>query len=55
MCCVPGEGDEDEEEDEDKEDGSKPKEKIDMSLPGAGRSKYVNGKAGFAFDPSKFQ
>eukprot|EP00804_Cyclotella_cryptica_P019961 CCRYP_007850-RA/>CCRYP_007850-RA protein AED:0.29 eAED:0.29 QI:81/1/1/1/1/1/2/3073/573 len=60
MCCVPGEGDEEDEEEEDREGGSKPKEKIDMSLPGAfatgaGRSKYVDGKAGFAFDPTKFQ
>ncbi|KAL7520991.1 hypothetical protein ACHAWX_005683 [Stephanocyclus meneghinianus] len=57
MCCIPDEGDEEEGEDE---DGSKPKGKIDVSLPGAfatgaGRSKYVDGKAGFAFDPTKFR
>ena len=65
MCCMPGEGDEEEEEDDDaaaeENEGSKPNEKIDMSMPGAfatnktGRPNYVDGKAGFAFDPSKFQ
>jgi hypothetical protein len=63
LCCIPGEGDE-EESDEDgadeKDEGSKPKDKIDISMPGAfatttGRSNYVDGKAGFAFDPTRFQ
>jgi hypothetical protein len=50
LCCIPSEGDE----------GSKQKDKIDMSMPGAfatsgGRSNYVDGKAGFAFDPTRFK
>ena len=66
LCCLPGEGDE-EEEDEDEEDAgiedgkdSNLKDGMDLSIPGAfatntgGRSKYVDGKAGFAFDPTKF-
>lgn len=61
LCCLPGEGDE-EEEDEDSsgnEDGDSSKPK-DLSVPGAfatntvGRPKYVDGKAGFAFDPTMF-
>ena len=61
MCCIPGEGDEEEEEEGavEKEEGSKPKNKIDMSMPGVfatntGRPQYVDGKTGFAFDPSRF-
>jgi len=66
LCCIPGEGDE-EEEDEDDEDGgneegdsSKLKKGVDLSVPGAfatnttSRPKYVDGKAGFAFDPTMF-
>lgn len=62
LCCMPGEGDEEDDEDDvdEKDEGSKPKEKIDMSMPGTfgtskGRSNYVDGKAGFAFDPTRFQ
>lgn len=69
MCCMPGEGDEEDDEDSDDEDGeegggssSKPKDGADLSVPGAfavggaaaGRAKYVDGKAGFAFDPTMF-
>jgi len=66
LCCLPGEGDEEEEDDEDGEnaDGEfsvKPMGgKLDLSIPGAfasnntGRSKYVDGKAQFAFDPTMF-
>ena len=66
LCCLPGEGDEEEEsddEDDGNEDGqsSKPKDGVDLSMPGAfatnntaGRSKYVDGKAQFAFDPTMF-
>ncbi|KAL7540397.1 hypothetical protein ACHAXR_010083 [Thalassiosira sp. AJA248-18] len=65
LCCLPGEGDE-EEEDEDEDGGdedgesSKPKDGMDLSVPGAfatnmnNRSKYVDGKAKFAFDPTMF-
>lgn len=62
LCCLPGEGDEEEESDSD-DDGqsSKPKDGVDLSMPGAfatnnttGRSKYVDGKAQFAFDPTMF-
>jgi hypothetical protein len=63
LCCIPGEGDEDEDEDSvgEKDEGSKSKSKIDMAMPGAfatnntAKSKYVDGKAGYAFDPTKFQ
>lgn len=65
LCCIPGEGDEEEEEEdedniEEKDGGSKQKDKIDFSMPGAfatntGRSNYVDGKASFAFDPTRFQ
>ena len=63
LCCLPGEGDEEEEgEDEDSGIGdgkdSNLKDGKDLSVPGAfagpGRAKYVDGKAGFAFDPTKF-
>ncbi len=61
LCCIPGEGDEEEDEDEDGEDEdgerSKPKDGMDLSMPGAfatGRSKYVDGKTQFAFDPTMF-
>ena len=61
LCCIPGEGEEDEEDDEDgdNEDGGKslkPKG-IDLSVPGAfaaTSSRYVDGKAQFAFDPTMF-
>jgi hypothetical protein len=56
LCCIPGEGDEDDEDDDG--EPSKPKDGID-SLVGVppsntGRSKYVDGKSGFAFDPTLF-
>ena len=66
LCCIPGEGDEEEEEedgDNGNEDGEssskKPKGGMDLSNPGAfavntRRPNYVDGKAGFAFDPTKF-
>jgi hypothetical protein len=63
LCCIPGEGDEEDEDDDEtleKDEGSKQKDKIDMSMPGAfatnnGRNNYVDGKAGFAFDPTRFK
>jgi len=62
LCCIPGEGDEEEEDDDadEKDEGSKLVDKVDMSMPGGfgtntGRSNYVDGKAAFAFDPTKFQ
>ena len=61
MCCIPGEGDEEDSEDDSVTDGerAKKKDKLDLSVPGAfasmgGRPKYVDGKAGFAFDPTRF-
>jgi hypothetical protein len=59
-CCAP-----EEEEDEEEEETSESKTStrggaLDMSVPGAfasglgQKAKYVDGKAGFAFDPSKF-
>jgi len=61
MCCLPGEGDEDEEEDESDDEGEKKEEsnenarsEIDQSLSNTGKSKYVDGKAQFAFDPTMF-
>lgn len=65
MCCAPGEGDEEDEDDDEAADengeSSGDKRKLDMAMPRAfasnagGRSKYVDGKAAFAFDPTKFQ
>ena len=58
LCCIPGEGDEEDEDDEDANEGSNgSKPKIDLSVPGAfatNTNRYVDGKAGFAFDPTKF-
>ena len=64
MCCAPGENEgEDEEENEganENEESSKPKDEVDVSVPGelaanaGGRSKYVDGKTTFAFDPTLF-
>lgn len=62
LCCIPGEGDEeeDEEEGDEADKSTKPKKETDMSVPGAfatntaTRSKYVDGKAQFAFDPTAF-
>lgn len=61
LCCIPGEGDEEDEEDEDANEGNNgegsSKPKIDLSVPGAfatNTNRYVDGKAGFAFDPTKF-
>ena len=65
MCCDPGEGDEDDEDEGSVDggngkEGAKAKDEVDMAMPGAfatnsgGRSKYVDGKAAFAFDPTKF-
>ena len=61
-CCIPGEESDEEDEDSDTEGGesSKPKKGMDLSVPGAfatntgGRSKYVDGKSQFAFDPTMF-
>ena len=62
LCCIPGEGDEEVEDDEDANEGSNgegsSKPKIDLSIPGAfatNTNRYVDGKAGFAFDPTKFR
>ncbi|KAL3816865.1 hypothetical protein ACHAXA_005143 [Cyclostephanos tholiformis] len=56
LCCIPGEGDEDDEGDDG--ESSKPKDGTDslVGLPTSnmGRSKYVDGKSGFAFDPTLF-
>jgi len=63
LCCAPGEEDEEDEDEENEaggeKDGDKGKDEVDMSVPGAfasntGRSKYVDGKAAFAFDPAQF-
>ena len=57
LCCIPGEGDEEDEDDEDANEGSNEEGKIDLSIPGAfatNTNRYVDGKAGFAFDPTKF-
>lgn len=57
MCCLPGEGDEegDNEEDDDGEANGETSEDP-MSAIGMSqfRSKYVDGKAQFAFDPTMF-
>lgn len=58
MCCIPGEGDEDE-EDEDEDGETEDGGNKDLSVPGAfatnnTRTGYVDGKAGFAFDPTRF-
>ena len=57
LCCIPGEGDEDDEN----EDGESSKPIDGMDLAGAGvhplntgRSKYIDGKSQFAFDPTLF-
>jgi hypothetical protein len=63
LCCIPGEGGEEEEEGSDEEEESKnskietsdekqPNDKKVVNQPKSGG--YVDGKAGFAFDPSKF-
>lgn len=59
LCCMPGEGDEEEDDEDDSGENENPKEKTDMSIGAFGTNKigrpnYVDGKAGFAFDPSKF-
>ena len=61
MCCLPGEGDEEEEEDESGDEGEKKDEttesarsETEQSLSTAGKSKYIDGKAQFAFDPTMF-
>mmetsp|Transcript_22341 Transcript_22341/g.25886 ORF Transcript_22341/g.25886 Transcript_22341/m.25886 type:complete len:515 (+) Transcript_22341:189-1733(+) len=60
-CCMPGEGDEEDEE-EDDENEEKEGDKSDTKISGTDSKlknvttsiNYVDGKAGFAFDPSKF-
>lgn len=48
LCCSP-----EEDEDEENEDGELSKPKLEMDLLGP-VSKYIDGKAQFAFDPTKF-
>lgn len=52
LCCSP------EDEDEENDNGEMPKSKIDMNLAGPRSQKtalkYIDGKAQYAFDPTKF-
>ena len=62
LCCIPGEGEEEGDSDDEEgvnEDGESTRRNagIDLTVPGAfatNRPKYVDGKAGFAFDPTAF-
>jgi hypothetical protein len=57
LCCIPGEGDE---EDDDNDDGDslKPMDGVNSAAgvlsATIGKSKYVDGKSQFAFDPTLF-
>ncbi len=58
LCCAPDEGDDEDDENEDG-DSLKPKKDGVNSAAGVlsatiGRSKYVDGKSRFAFDPTLF-
>ncbi|KAL7459606.1 hypothetical protein ACHAWC_011462 [Mediolabrus comicus] len=64
LCCLPGEGEEEDDDEDDDVEGEanvmeSTKSDTDISQPsnsskGGSRSKYVDGKAGFAFDPNMF-
>lgn len=60
LCCLPGEGEEEDDDEDDDVEGEANVMETDISQPsnsskgGSSRSKYVDGKAGFAFDPTMF-
>ena len=57
MCCLePGQGDDEDESDDDGEGKCETTEnaRSETDQSNAGRSKYVDGKAQFAFDPTMF-